>query len=717
MRHNVLTLDTDEIFLSRDWFASWLSSKHTVGELRYTIGRTDSLVSKFRSGAALPGAAHLAAFARVFDEYEFVLAAVALLDEFEPLRAALSAFVADPGDDETPHRALSVDAVIRDGQLDARLSPEFLKVSRETSPRTSILIVPDGHGCTALQHRLRRRTTFADVLDLSDDSLHDDVAASERIRHHSQRGAVAVVVPRSRADLLDDIRIQPAVIDDVTPVTWSQLLTSMTATAIHAAPLRAIDSTVIRDVPLDLCVRAVQALHAHLTRPVVMPIRPRRELVVAASPPKRTAPLSATQCALVGPALGPRQRPVGLVVPDIPGLATAVADHLASSGGGARLIENPTLQALVAQWDNLVAKPAWVPKSVELDSNPTQSLVVDLSLGSIGLADAADAILLEILRRLADRRPELTWRLCGTIEQVVAAGSVITDAIDIISVPRWPTKTTTRTATRTVDFLPDVSNWTSADAAKVWEDGAVGLNTIKVLGINGVVQLPPGQGGSTAVRALMAMRAEAGTDDLHPEILSLDAYVQHDRAMKPFDDSGFPRPFQAAVPKTVSSPYLRLGEQLSDREVLDFAEEVSRRAFDLPRRLPKSKAPGRVFVDLSATRYGRVPTTAENWNQPERLTNAYTAAALDFLALVQAAFPISKLMVFLPTGLETPDSLFPASDWQRLVVEPLPSEAVRRIFSIHGVAGCPDVTQLQASLATANVVGATDSSHDAPKRR
>jgi hypothetical protein len=192
--------------------------------------------------------------------------------------------------------------------------------------------------------------------------------------------------------------------------------------------------------------------------------------------------------------------------------------------------------------------------------------------------------------------------------------------------------------------------------------------------------------------------------DRTQSFFSLGQLVRHDQAERVLAANGFAtnRSKPSFTPAFVGSPFVETIRSIDDDERLALAEQASLELLGTDVPLPFDDVPEAVlYVDLSATRYGRVPVGGRAWNSPERLTRAYRRLAEVVLRAISARG--AQTFVFVPAGVYD-RALLPPVDWQPVVLEPLPRTVFEAIVTRHGLSPSRRTPrEIRASIATAQL--------------
>jgi hypothetical protein len=308
------------------------------------------------------------------------------------------------------------------------------------------------------------------------------------------------------------------------------------------------------------------------------------------------------------------------------------------------------------------------------------------------------------------------WRLCGTLEQIEAVGSALGDSLMAVVVPTWPRGTQGHRETPdppTPALLPTASTLTPDEVADRWIDPSGVLDEMLVLIRNGVLKVHPGQGGTAAATTLMLRRADLDrslgsarttTDpDVPSCLISLDRFVRHDLAEETLIEEGFAvEPRAGTVDRSVvASPFARRARKASPAEWIAAAERVSERLMAVPDQIAGLGPAMTVYLDLSPTRYGRIPTTTRRlWNSPERLTAAYERSAASLLELVSTT-PHRAMIVVVPPDFHTLDR-FPPMDFNQHELPPADATTYEAVLAVHDLLGSsPEASGVRCSFARA----------------
>lgn len=697
----------DRPHLTPAWFASWLRSHFSVAQLREATGdRHPTLASKFRTGNAFPRAAYLEELARRSGHVELVLAAIAFLDECAPLRRAVRESLAGiPGDSivpEVPPRTSS----ILEAQLQRRLRMAGGKRDIVHSTGPVVLLVANGHGVTSLARHLDSRvppTRF--VLDLSVSDIAEEQIA-DRISAFRGNREVTIVTPAQRAQFVQKI------VGDVFNVpspSWDDLFETVFGQPT-SVDLSALDAVLIGPLPLALVHNALVGYYKSITEPISIAVE-RTDAPIGAQDPTSARPLSVVQRRLIRPAIELQRQVWGVVVEDRTALAASVAAHIAEVVNG-RLIfgPSPRLSTVLRAWAQLLDQPEKWPDS--LGSAPQAScgpFVVDLDIAPREVSSATDVLIGRVLSGLSHLIPGARWFLCGTEAQVRRAGGYFVDSLPAVVVCDWPLSEDRPSVAQPVarvgrrELLPDVAYWSSDGPPAEWYYDHWGLEgRLALLKINALIEVPVGQGGSAAARALMEIRID--TDERNQALLAVSDYVRNDSAEQILADAGFfaTVPQGTFAPDLVGSPYLETVPHADDSERLRMAETVSSQIFGEP-YLTLAQVPDEVlYLDLSPTRYGRVPVSGSMWNHPERLTPSYLALAENLLK--EASRRKGQTFVVAPQGFYDP-KIMPPSDWQLVQCHSIAGTVLDEVRRRHGIAtGHPAPKDLMSSIATAEVL-------------
>lgn len=706
----------DEAFIDRAWFAAWLRENFGVAELKAAadVRRDESLWSKFRSGAAFPKAAHLGGLAARLDRMEFVLAGIAVLDELGPVRDLIASRLSEPGTDPRPQRASHLRPDVVERQLLDRLSDVRADLGHVPG-ETRVLVVASGHGVSSLCRVLITTARGSRVIDLSRSAVEADHHAVLRAQDGAATGAT-LIVPRDRLALVERaIGERPHTTFEVRSPDWRELVDARLDLGSGSWSERT-DELLARS-PLRLVDEAIDSYYAHLTHPVVLTLASRTPAPDRVGPPP-PAPLSTTQRSILAPVLLPTTRSWGVIVPPVPGLSGAVADHVASHGGSTPLFSPNATAAAVAQlWATLAQRSQadWpVPLRAEPSSAPAD-FVVDLGIGAGWSADIVLPAIRETLRLVGAKRPQTVWRLCGTLEQIEAVGSALGDSLMTVVVPTWPRGTQVQRETPdtpALALLPATSTLTPDEVADRWIDPNGVLDEMLVLIRNGVLKVHPGQGGTAAATTLMVRRADhdrslgSAHATAYPDVpscfVSLDRFVRHDLAEETLIEEGFAVEPRAGTvdPSVVASPFARRARKASPAEWVAAAERVSERLLGVPDQIAGLGPEVTVYLDLSPTRYGRIPTTTRLWNGPESLTAAYERSAARLLELVSTT-PHRAMIVVVPPAFHTVDR-FPPMDFNQHELPPADAMTYEAVLAVHDLLGSsPEASGVRCSFARA----------------
>lgn len=679
--------------LSRVWFADWLYDKFTVAQLREATERHATLASKFRTGAAFPRAVHLEALARRTGHPELVLGGIAFLDEFAPLRQAVRDVVVggfgDAGLPEVPARLPGV----LDRQLDRRLAAIDAPVDVVHATGPVLLLVPDGHGTSALARRLDARvpsTRF--VLDLSTSAV-EDAKVVDQVRAVRGDREITVVAPQSRER---QVKLLPVDGVPAPSPSWAEVFEEVFGRppSVDLAPL---GGTLIDALPLDLVRIALIEYYRRTTQPAVLGLEP---IDSRPSPTTRLKPrpLTAVQESLLAPALMLAQPAWGIVVDEQPGLSASVAQHVAARAGGTILLgDEGGLPTVLRAWAELLERPKSWPQVLDrAREKASLTFVLDLDIGT-----AHDASLIAaMLQSLQPQVPDARWFLCGTNDQVRVVASHLWLSVAVVKVCGWPVDlkdTAVGDRPTTFDLLRDPAQLTVKEVRAHWYDGHWNLEQqLYLLARSAIIEISVGQGGSAGCRALMVIRSDI---DRAQALVTLDDHLRHDRAESVLAKAGFvtTRPEGSFAPNLVGSPFLYTVRPMNDPERQRLADAASQELFGEPADVVEDDAV--LYVDLSPTRYGRVPVAGEGWNDAERLTPTYVDIARRLLERV--AGRAGQTFVFVPPGLYDAD-LFPPRDWELYTLPSLPGAVLEELWDRHGARHDP-APQLRCSIATADV--------------
>lgn len=691
-----------EPHLSREWFAAWLRGRFTVKELIEATHKTQTLASKFRTGKAFPKGRYLADLAAKHGDVELILAGIALLDEFAPLRHSIADSLADLAE-ASESRGFAARRVALDRQLDRRLDRAGDGQGIIHSSARFALIVEDGHGVSELARRLSLRLPPEKrVFDLSTSSDQDGQVVGGAGGALANPDAV-LVVPRSRHAALEAFDGRQAA---VASPTWDEMFESVFGEP-PSHELGTLRDALLKGVPLRLVNDALLAYRRRLVQPSMMHVV-RQEPVAPVARERRADPLTAAQRTLLEPAATLARPYWGVLVAEVEGLSSVVARHVAEMTGGTLLFgEDPDLQVILRAWVELLDKPRAWPAA--LPGSPVTAdpvLVVDLDVNHPSVGETVIEALSTVIADVSDLRPATRWYLCGREEQVARVAATLTEQLPTVFVPAWPSQRPAETrsvgalAARS-ELLPDVCAWDPDAVRDAWLDHA-GLETaLGALLINAVVEVPIGQGATAAALVTMARRREI--DGGNQAYVSIDDYVRSGQVRRILGAQGFAttRAEGSYAAELIGSPYLHTVRPVDEEERIAMAERASREILDHADVSLDDWSDRVLYLDLSASRYGRVPADTNDWNQTERLTHAYRMVAERLLHAV--AGRTAQTFVFVPTGIYD-RALFAPEDWQPVVVAPLHGEKLDEIvgrYGRHSSEPAPD--EVRCAIATAEV--------------
>ncbi len=686
--------------LSRAWFAAFLRT-FSVAELTAATGRHASLASKFRSGAQLPKAAHLDELAARTGRVEVVIGAIALLEEFADLREAVETTIAGRYSDSEPSEVPVPTSTILNQQLDRRLD-NVEGISDAVRAAGSIaLVVPDGHGVTELYRRLQLRAPSGrTVFDLSASVLNGTTPDLGELV--ANRSDITVVVPANHRSAV--VRARLPTFEVVSP-TWSDIFEEIFG-SLPTPPLRRAGGVLFDRLPLALVREALMAYYQQLTSPARLDLTRRAAPANLPEAQSRRQSLSAAQVHVLDHALEHKGVQVwGIVIPTDVDVA-AVAHHLSRRSKGSRPFADTGLAGILRAWADIVDA-----STSALPIQPTVApVVLEIPHGSPGAGLDALAAIVAMWRERGALGP---WYVCGTADAVREVASTFTDELAVIRLPSCPRPTEDdipRHKPVAIRLLPDHSWFSEGDAARdAWVDDHWQLEQRFALrATNAYIEVPVGQGASLAARALKAMRRELDRSD--QAIVSIeDHFVADidDIADEVLKDAGFltTRKVGSSERSMVGSPYFRTIVRMNDEERLAAADKVAMHLFGETSMSVELFPEDVLYVDLSPTRYGRLPVGSRNVNKPERLLPAYLTIARTALASV--AQRRAPTFVFAPPGLYNVE-LLPLEQWDTpSVLLPLPGVVLDEIRRRHGLEPLRTTPRLLwSSIATAEVAAA-----------
>ena len=579
-------------------------------------------------------------------------------------------------------------------------------------------MVEDGHGVSALVDVLRLRFPNRFFLDASASNL--TLAEIEQHRDLAARPETVTVLPRSRRSSFDAATMTV----ELTSPTWDDIFEAafghrglritnspmLERTPVSTSRRRAPTSHV---VPLRLAEAALRDYQRQLTEPALLRTEPPAPGATDLVLPEQLPELSAVQQRLLTPVYA-EPGTWAIVVDGGAGLSHAVATTLAARTGGRLLLgTRPVLSHALRIWADLLASDddAW-PMGLEPSEHARSPWIVALDVSKPAGDPVATSALLAIIRRVKALEPDRPWLLCGTERAVVGVAGIVAETIPRIFVPDWPATAeppaahvASGPAVARRRRLPETASLGDEDVRAAWLDEPSHLEVrLGLLDINSYVELPVGHGLTTAARALMAMRRET---DREQAFWSIGEFVRHGpSAARELEAAGFATTPVTAdpAPTEIAAPFLRTVEPLADSERLARAEEASRFLLGAP-ETPSLEEYGDavLYVDLSTTRYGRVPSAGAGWNAPERLTTAYRDLARAVLDLV--ARRTEQTFLFLPRGVAGDVIDLPAQDWQPVVLTAVDGTQLEKIAEHHDVP-LPVVPprNITCSLATAEAM-------------
>jgi hypothetical protein len=676
-----------------------------VSDLSDELGIHRSLASKFRSGTEFPKVAHLAHLARWSGDPEFLLAAIVNLEVFEPLRRSVATWIARRplGDLDPPE----LDTETRDEQVKRRLVDSGLLRDNGAIPDAAIVAVADGHGVR----------TVAEWLNVH--QVSRDGATEWGGLHPPVMGLY--VVP---ASVLADLDPQLPIFRLPSP-SWTDIYLSLYGET-PSRSLTSIGQRLVDGVPLAVALAAVRAFHNTLVEPTQLwRAESSKE---PESAPRPVARLDLTeaqdeQLKLIG------DQHVWAVIVDDADAGVVVAERVQRARSATALIGAPSTlaQALTLLAKVEEQKPAVWQSATNLFQNPRPAaegapVLVDLGLGGAGDTDLSRATVRRLLERLVPM-PGLSaaWYLVGTQEQVQSAAASLEVPVGVITVsrpdpavPSQPSSTATSDADRVL--LPDITWRPPRDVEGVYADCWNLLDQLRTLRINALVQFPPGQGGSAAARAVMSSRYEQDMlEHGGQRLVSLDQTLRTDDAARLLKVHGFAddwaRAHDAGV---IAAPFLRRSSSLAPAERVQEAEAVSGEVMQPPTLMLRSDADRThraIYLDLTATPFGRVPASELSWNTTELLTETYRTIARKVVA---AFADRQSVFVFAARDVLDP-GMFPQIDWQHLVLDELTREQLGHIRKAHGLP-LPTNTpkRLSSSIATWQSVSPPPAQHGSP---